>query len=36
MDPGFFLRPTNPGGNNKLVYVMKNGLVEHHVLGLTK
>jgi hypothetical protein len=36
MDPGFFLRPTDPGGNNKLVYVMKNGLVEYHVLGLTK
>lgn len=34
--PGFFLRPTDPGGNNKLIYVMKNALVEHHVLGLTK
>lgn len=35
-DPGFFLRPTDPYGNNKLVYVMKNSLVEHHVLGLTQ
>jgi len=35
-DPGFFLRPTDPGSNNKLVYVMKNWLVEHHVLGLTE
>jgi len=36
IDPGFFLRPTDPGSNNKLIYVMKNRLVEHHVLGLTK
>jgi hypothetical protein len=36
MDPGFFLRPTDPGGNNKLIYVMKSALVDHHVLGLTK
>ncbi len=35
-DPGFFLRPTDPGGNNRLVYVMKSALVDHHVLGLTK
>ena len=34
--PGFFLRPTDPDGNNKLVYVIKNSLVEHHVLGLTQ
>lgn len=36
IDPGFFLRPTDPGGNNKLIYVMKNALVEHHILGLTR
>lgn len=36
VDPGFFLRPTDPGGNNKLIYVMKSALAEHHVLGLTK
>jgi hypothetical protein len=34
-EPGFFLRPTDPGTNNKLIYVMKNWLAEHHVLGLT-
>lgn len=34
-EPGFFLRPTDPDGNNKLIYVMKNWLAEHHVLGLT-
>jgi len=36
IEPGFFLRPTDPRSNNKLVYVMKDKLVEHHVLGLTK
>lgn len=36
LDPGFFLRPTDPGDNNKLVYVMKSALVDHHVLGVTK
>lgn len=36
VDPGFFLRPTDPADNNKLVYVMKNALVDHHVLGVTK
>lgn len=36
VDPGFFLRPTDPGSNNKLVYVMKSALVEHHVLGVTR
>lgn len=35
-EPGFFLRPTDPGGNNKLIYVMKSWLAEHHVLGLTQ
>jgi hypothetical protein len=35
-DPGFFLKPTDPGSNNKLIYVMKDWLVEHHVLGLTE
>ena len=35
-DPGFFLRPTDPGSNNKLVYVMKSAIVEHHVLGVTR
>ena len=33
-DPGFFLRPTDQEVNNKLVYVMKDSLVQYHVLGL--
>jgi hypothetical protein len=36
VDPGFFLVPTDPGSNNKLVYVAKNLLVDHRVLGLRK
>ncbi|GGG70080.1 DUF6982 domain-containing protein [Edaphobacter dinghuensis] len=31
---GFFLMPTDPNGNNKLVYVLKGGLKDFHVLGL--
>ena len=34
IDPGFFLLPTDPESNNKLVYVMKKSLVEHCVLGI--
>ncbi|MGH9606113.1 MAG: DUF6982 domain-containing protein [Terracidiphilus sp.] len=34
MDPGFFLLPTDPESNNKLVYVMKKSLVDHRVLGI--
>jgi hypothetical protein len=36
VDPGFFVLPTDPGSNNKLVYVVKNWLVDHRVLGLRK
>jgi hypothetical protein len=36
IDPGFFLRPTDPGSNNKLVYVMKTWLKDHRVLGMRK
>jgi len=36
VDPGFFLLPTDPGSNNKLVYVLKSWLVDHRVLGLRK
>jgi hypothetical protein len=36
VDPGFFLLPTDPESNNKLVYVMKSWLVDHRVLGLRK
>jgi hypothetical protein len=31
---GFFLMPTDPNGNNKLVYVLKGRLKDLHVLGL--
>lgn len=34
LDPGFFLIPTDPGSNNKLVYVVKSWLADHRVLGL--
>jgi hypothetical protein len=33
VDPGFFLLPTDPGSNNKLVYVSKSRLADHRVLG---
>lgn len=33
VDPGFFLIPTDPGGNNKLIYVSKSRLADHCVLG---
>lgn len=36
IDPGFFLLPTDPRSNNKLVYVVKSWLVDHQVLGLRK
>ena len=36
VDPGFFIVPTDPGSNNKLVYVMKSWLVDHRVLGMRK
>ena len=35
-DPGFFLLPTDPCSNNKLVYVLKSWLADHRVLGLRK
>lgn len=34
IDPGFFLLPTDPGSNNRLVYVVKSWLADHRVLGL--
>jgi hypothetical protein len=34
LEKGFFLRPTDPNGNNKLVYVLKGGLKDFHVLGM--
>ena len=33
VDPGFFLLPTDPLGNNRLVYVVKSQLADHRVLG---
>ncbi len=36
IDPGFFLRPTDPGSNNKLVYVVKRWLKDYKVLGMRK
>ena len=33
VDPGFFLFPTDPFSNNKLVYVVKSQLADHRVLG---
>jgi hypothetical protein len=36
VDPGFFLVPTAPESNNKLVYVVKSSLSDHRILGLRK
>jgi hypothetical protein len=34
LETGFFLMPTDPNGNNRLVYVVKGGLTDFHVLGM--
>jgi hypothetical protein len=34
IDDGFFLIPTDPGSNNKLLYVVKSALKEYRVLGM--
>jgi hypothetical protein len=34
LEPGFFLIPTDPNGNNRLAYVNKSGLKDFHVLGM--
>ena len=34
VDSGFFLLPTDPGSNNKLVYIVKKGLRDCRVLGV--
>jgi len=36
VDPGFFLLPTDPDNNNRLVYVLKSWLADHRVLGMRK
>lgn len=33
---GFFMTPTDPEGNNRLIYVLKSRLKDFHVLGLRK
>ena len=34
VDPGFFIMPTDPDSNNRLVYVRKEWLTDHRVLGM--
>ncbi len=34
VEPGFFVHPTDPDGNNKLVYVLKSALADYRVLGV--
>jgi hypothetical protein len=34
LEDGFFIIPTDPNGNNRLVYVNKQGLKDFHVLGM--
>jgi hypothetical protein len=34
LDNGFFMIPTDPNGNNRLVYVNKAGLKDFHILGM--
>ncbi len=36
VDPGFFMLPTDPDSNNRLVYVRKNWLADHRILGMRK
>ncbi len=36
VDPGFFLQPTDPDSNNRLVYVRKTWLADHRILGMRK
>ena len=36
VDPGFFLMPTDPDSNNKLVYIRKSWLADHRVLGMRR
>jgi hypothetical protein len=34
MEPGFFVHPTDPDGNNRLIYVLKSALADFRVLGV--
>lgn len=33
VDPGFYLMPTDPRSNNKLIYISKSRIGDHRVLG---
>jgi hypothetical protein len=34
VDEGFFVIPTDPGSNNKLIYVLKSSIKDYRVLGM--
>ena len=34
LDHGFFMMPTDPNGNNRLIYVLKDRLKDFNVLGM--
>jgi hypothetical protein len=34
VDPGFFVLPTDPDCNNTLVYIVKDSLADHRILGV--
>ncbi len=34
LEHGFFMMPTDPNGNNQLIYVLKDRLKDFHVLGM--
>jgi len=36
VDPGFFMMPTDPDSNNRLIYVRKSWLADHRVPGMRK
>jgi hypothetical protein len=36
VDSGFFVLPTDPDSNNRLVYILKSSLADHRVLGMRR
>ena len=34
VDPGFFLRPSDPESNNELIYILKSAIDEFQVIGV--
>jgi hypothetical protein len=34
LEPGFFMMPTDPNGNNRLIYILKDRLKDFNVLGM--